>query len=458
MGLRARVVVMLLAIVVPLVSGYTLYRMALERRNQQARRAERVAGRIQENPTRACRLAMMGGRRRGGRNMPPTFAYDKELAPLGAHAPPLPAAVREEFLASSGAELTHTYLWGEALFGATMVPLQDVRCAAVMIPWEPKKGDGAFDGGVLRVVVPQALMMLLALVGTGLMISIPLVRRIRKLTRDVERAPQQSWKISPGLAQGSDEIAALARAFVRTGERVSETIQELEQRDEALKEYISNTTHDLAIPLTVLQHRLSRLRDRLRAGEPVEPGQVEQALEESHYIAALIANMSAAAKLEAGEEHRIFHEVDLAVLAERVVERNRPIAAQKGVEIDWAAPEDGAMILGDSTLLEQALSNLVQNAVQYNEEGGHVAVVVGMDGERFSVRVLDDGPGVPAEHLEGLTQRRARGSARNRNPGGQGFGLSIASRVCEVHGFELQLRAGEMGGLEVEISGGSKRA
>lgn len=461
MGLRLKVVLMLFAVVMPLLSGYSLYRFSVERRLQHERRAERVAGRIQERPVAVCRGALSAHppegqprqrRPRRARRLPPMFAYDATFESLHIGQPAVPDKARASFLSEDAGEIVHVSLWRHPEWsGVTLVPVEGPRgCEVVMIPW-PNRPDRA-ERAVYGLVIRQSMVMAILLFLTGMLISIPLVRRVRRLTDEVETAPENAWSISSDLLGGKDEISVLARTFRQTGVRVQETIEQLEQRDAALKEYISNTTHDLAIPLTVLQHRLTRLREEAERGDDISVEQIEVALEESHYIAALIANMSAAARLEAGDAHRLDHEVNLVELIERVVGRNRPIARQRQIEIDWAAPES-LEIRGDSTLIEQALSNLVQNAVQYNEAGGHVAVVAEVEGEQFVLRVLDDGPGVPQEKLETLSQRAVRGDARNRNPGGQGFGLSITTRVCEVHGFELSLENGEEGGLVVSIRG-----
>ena len=72
----------------------------------------------------------------------------------------------------------------------------------------------------------------------------------------------------------------------------------------------------------------------------------------------------------------------------------------------------------------------------------------------FSLRVLDDGPGIDADTLKHLTERRWRSEeARRRHPNGRGLGLSIAEDVAERHGFELRLAKSEAGGLEVTITG-----
>ncbi|MEC9439995.1 MAG: HAMP domain-containing sensor histidine kinase [Myxococcota bacterium] len=461
MGLRLKVVLMLFAVVMPLLSGYSLYRFSVERRLQHERHAERVAGRIQERPLAICRNVLgvsppdegaRAKRPRRARRLPPMFAYSSSFESLHIGQPAVPEKAQASFLSDGAGEIVHVSLWRHPDWsGVTLVPIEGTAgCEVVMIPW-PSKPDRA-ERAIYGLVVRQSMVMALLLLLTGMLISIPLVARVRRLTEEVEEAPENAWSISSDLLGGKDEISVLARTFRQTGVRVQETIEQLEQRDTALKEYISNTTHDLAIPLTVLQHRLTRLREEAERGDAISVEQIEVALEESHYIAALIANMSAAARLEAGESHRLDHEVNLVELIERVVGRNRPIARQRQIEIDWAAPEV-LNVLGDSTLIEQALSNLVQNAVQYNEPGGHVAVVAEVDGEHFVLRVLDDGPGVPPEKLETLSQRAVRGDARNRNPGGQGFGLSITTRVCEVHDFDLSLENGEEGGLIVSIRG-----
>ena len=105
-------------------------------------------------------------------------------------------------------------------------------------------------------------------------------------------------------------------------------------------------------------------------------------------------------------------------------------------------------------MIEQAVSNLVYNALRYNRPGGHVAVVLEQTGERFQLRVIDDGPGVPAEQLGRLVERGFRtDAARSRAPGGQGLGLSIAQEVARQHRFAFELQSPPEGGLTVALDG-----
>jgi signal transduction histidine kinase len=178
------------------------------------------------------------------------------------------------------------------------------------------------------------------------------------------------------------------------------------------------------------------------------------ALEEAHYLGALIRNLAAAARLEAGEPMLSRHEVDLCGIVDRVFSRHAPIARERGVELAHAVPETPLLVHADSTLIEQALGNLVHNAVRYNQRGGHVAIVLEEDSERFVVRVKDDGPGIPAEELAHVSERRFRGGeARARRSTGLGLGLHIVRDVAERHGWSLRFESPPEGGLEVTLSG-----
>jgi signal transduction histidine kinase len=229
----------------------------------------------------------------------------------------------------------------------------------------------------------------------------------------------------------------------------------LEDRNRTLREFLANTTHDVMIPLTVLQGHLSRLREKLEGGGAIDEGEVVPALQEAQYLGSLLHNLEAAAKLEAGEPLVEHHPVDLGALVERVVARHRAVAGPADIAVEYGVPERPVIVNGDVTLIEQAVSNVVHNAVRYNRAGGHVAVLLDEEPPAgFRLRVLDDGPGVPEEELTRLVERRRRGNeARQRHPGGLGLGLHIAYTVAERHGFDLRLARSEHGGLEVSLCG-----
>ena len=284
----------------------------------------------------------------------------------------------------------------------------------------------------------------------------PVVRRIRKLTDAVELSASAGYTGRVTLA-GRDEVADLAKAFDAASREVRVQLAEKGRREQVLRQFLANTTHDVMIPLTVLQGHLAAMQAKLAAGEAIERVTVVGAMDEAHYIASILHNLAVVAKLDAGEPQLQRGAVDLNALVGRVIGRHRPIAKQLGVSLDSAPPDEPLIAQADVTLLEQAVSNLVYNAIRHNKAGGHVAVILepGESGPgSFKIRVVDDGPGIPAHELARITERGFRGdAARSRAPDGQGLGLHITSRVAALHGFSLKFAASEYGGLEVELAG-----
>jgi len=147
--------------------------------------------------------------------------------------------------------------------------------------------------------------------------------------------------------------------------------------------------------------------------------------------------------------------VDLNAIVLRAVGRHAPVARKGNIALVHGVPEDPVFVHADMTLIEQAVSNVVYNAIRYNKSGGHVAVTLDIpEPGRFVLSVTDDGPGIAPEQLASITERYARGNdARTRHPQGQGLGLSIAKRVCELHEWQLTLEKSSFEGLQVSFAG-----
>jgi signal transduction histidine kinase len=388
----------------------------------------------------------------GGPNRIEMFAYHPDFHSSNPDAPPFPELLRAAL--ERGASLASTE-WDRGPGGGIAVAMRmswSTGPCAVMLARRP--GPGPAAEGIANNFLFSALILCAALLGVATFAAGPIVGRVRRLTAQVRRAAAGGYA-APVEEQGKDEITELARAFNAAGAELRGRLLELEQRERTLRAFVENTTHDVMLPLTVLQGHLSSVRNRIDSREPVDRELVLDALEESHYLASLVTNLGIAAKLEAGEPRAERHAFRLDELVERAVGRHRPIAKPRGIMLDFAVPEEDTWVEGDVTLVEQAVSNVIHNAVRYNESGGHVLVLLERPSpKRFSLRVIDDGPGVSDEELVRLSERSFRGDeARTRHPGGHGLGLAIAQDVARRHGFELAIRRSEHRGLEVELSG-----
>ena len=377
---------------------------------------------------------------------PRVSAYDAELRSVNPNSPPFPQALAQQL--RSGREVASSRSPGQRRTQvAVRMPWQDGPCAVVLVrakgppPW--------FSGAVLMPAFLVALVVILvALFAAG-----PIVRRVRRLTDSVRNLGDDEDE--PIVVEGNDEITELGAAFEQSRKTIGAQLASLRAREAALRNYIANTTHDVMLPLSVLQGHLVSLQQRVEGGEKLDSNAIVPSIEESQYLGSLLHNLNAAARLEAGEGLAHLDAIDLNRLVERVVDRHRPIANRKRVALEVAVPERAIEFRGDLTLLEQALGNIVQNAVRYNRAGGHVAVVLVGDDDAWSLRVIDDGPGISESDRARVLEPSFRGSeARTRHPHGMGLGLHIASDVAKRHGLHLSLAETDGGGLTVEIRAG----
>lgn len=389
---------------------------------------------------------------RFGRHREPARLYGYD-ADGRAHDPDAPALAASELdaLAEPGM-VSRSTLWNAGEVEILLrSPWATGACAVVLARGTKEPWLGAILPPTRVWLAPIAVVLLAVVIAVG-----PFVRRIRRLAAAVERQAASGYADEEAAAAaGGDEVDELARAFTAAGREVRAQLAAKDRRERALREFLDDTTHDVMIPLTVLQGHLAALRDRVAVAQPRDRATLGAAMQESHYIASLLHNLAIAARLDVDRPELQRGPVDLGALVERVVARHRPIGEQLGVALEHTVPDPPRWAHADLTMLEQALGNLVYNAIRHNRRGGHVAIFVDDAGAgRFVVHVLDDGPGIDPQRLAAVRERGVRGSdARTRAPGGRGLGLDIAVRVCDLHGYALRMGPSEAGGLHVEVEG-----
>lgn len=373
------------------------------------------------------------------------LGYRDDFTPLQAGAPLLALAQREAVTARrqwSGPFPTGLGRGAGLVFAAP----PGARCAFVVARMRPRPG----------VRRDQAIAMVLSLVsvlGATWLAAGPVLARLRRLAVDVEHSAAKHYAEPVRVPGPRDEVTDLAAAFNEAGQHVRTHLLQVEARGETLREFVANTTHDIAVPLSALQGHLSALASGVTLPEAGQT-HVRHALQEAHYMGSLLRNLGVAARLD-GARRIERHAVDLTALIERVVTRHLVVARARGVSLEYAVPEGRMVAETDLTLLEQAVGNLVDNAIQYTPAGGHVGVVLDHTvPASFVVSVRDDGPGMPAEERAALLATRRRGTeARTRRPDGQGLGLAIVTEATAALGLSLTFSHPDVGGLRVDIAG-----
>jgi signal transduction histidine kinase len=203
--------------------------------------------------------------------------------------------------------------------------------------------------------------------------------------------------------------------------------------------FIGDAAHELRTPLTLLRadaEVLLRSREHL---ESEDAELLEDIVTETSHMSTLATNMLTLARLDNSSTHREHEVINLTDVALAGVRRVQALADQSGIGLKVES-NDNALVIGDHTLLEQAVLVLLDNAIKYNRQSGHVTISTEVKEKYAFLEVSDTGIGIASEHLPHLGERFYRvEKSRSREAGGSGLGLSIARSVAVAHGGTLTL-------------------
>jgi signal transduction histidine kinase len=160
----------------------------------------------------------------------------------------------------------------------------------------------------------------------------------------------------------------------------------------------------------------------------------------------IVADLLDVARLEHGVTEFEMRTFDVRRLFEQVARRHEQAAADRGVALVITVDEAADQITGDPHRLEQAVDNLVINALRHTPAGGRVTMRTALEGERLLIAVEDTGAGIPAEHLDHVFDRFYKADpSRAATHQGSGLGLSIVRAIVERHGGQIRVasRPGE---------------
>lgn len=224
-------------------------------------------------------------------------------------------------------------------------------------------------------------------------------------------------------------------------DRLSGSLNQMLDRIQALMEDVrrvsDNIAHDLRTPLGRLHNDLDGLRSELSA-RGMDTASVDRALSESQGLLATFNALLRIARIEADHGTAAFAPIELAALVRDVAEYYEPLAEARHQTLAVHA-SPGVQTPGDRDLLFQALANLLDNAIKYTPEGGHIAVSLAVVGDGHAeLTVADSGPGIPPAARAQIFQRFFRLESSRSTPG-SGLGLSLVEAVARLHGIEIQV-------------------
>ena len=306
-------------------------------------------------------------------------------------------------------------------------------------------GAASVPGGVGVGIAAAVLMAAVGGAAAYVAVSRQIAGRLELARRTLREARKRRFDALAALppSTGRDELDALIHQVGRAGRTLQEEIERLERAESYRREFLGDVSHELRTPIFAVAGFAETLLDGALDDDRVRRRFVEKIAQNAERLDALTRDLSAISKLETGRLQIQRVPFDLATLATEVAEGLEHAARENEVAVAVRVPPSLPPVLGDRDRLRQVLTNLVENAVKYNEPGGHVEVVARLrDTGEVRVGVVDDGIGIPEQAIDRLTERFFRvDKSRSRDKGGTGLGLAIVKHILEAHGQRLEVES-----------------
>ena len=292
----------------------------------------------------------------------------------------------------------------------------------------------------VSLILGSLLMLVIAFTG-GLWLADRAMRPVKTITHAAQNISESDLNRRINL-RGRDELAELANTF-------DDMLSRLQVAFDRQRRFVADASHELRTPLTITNLEIDQALSKNCSSADYQRA-LQTINAENERMMRMVNDLMTLARMDSGQALLQFEKLDLSDVALEAVERMTTLAERQQITLETTElPE--LIVNGDRQYLIQMISNLIENAIKYSGSGQKISVDTSsrvVDKKKFaSLRVVDNGPGIPPEHLPHLFDRfyrvdQARTQDDNSSvPAGSGLGLSIVAWIVEAHGGKINVES-----------------
>lgn len=291
-----------------------------------------------------------------------------------------------------------------------------------------------------------------------LMQAVVLSSRFSWALRNVETVSGALRELNVHL---EDRIEERTEALQRMNKQLEASNDRLERMEKSRRHLMTNISHDLRTPMTLVQGYLEAMQDGLVQDREKQAQYVKMMLGKIESLNRLIGELFELSKLESGQaplDKRLVavHEWAAALYERHALDIETQGMAFEMKMIDDCASDDAVVVAEiDEARMEQAISNLIYNAIKYAGEGGSLRLSFGFDRNRqlLAVELSDTGTGIDPDDLPFIFDRfYMKDKSRNSAQGGSGIGLAIVKEIVELHGGTVEALSTPGSGATIRLN------
>lgn len=219
-------------------------------------------------------------------------------------------------------------------------------------------------------------------------------------------------------------------------ERQQKVLADYRRSEIASKKMLSNISHDIKTPLTVILGYL----EIMRLGESGQKELLDKVEAKAKAVSDLVEQFFTLAKLEAGDMEIALSRIELCELCREIVLDYYEILSQKNYEVEVKIPEKAVCVQGNAEAIKRILNNLISNSLRYGCKGRYLGIFLREDEKHVFIDVADKGKGIEKDFAEHIFDRLfTMEDSRNREIQGNGLGLTIARNLARQMGGDVTL-------------------
>ncbi|MBX5475336.1 MAG: HAMP domain-containing protein [Thermoleophilia bacterium] len=317
------------------------------------------------------------------------------------------------------------------------VPVHAQERKLVIVVGAPLRQRDQALAALRRELLVGGPLSLLAVALFGYLVAAAALRPVERLRARASSISERDLSERLPVPRARDELA-------RLGETLNAMLARIERGMKQERAFVADAAHELRTPIALLRAEVDVALDRPR-GEPELRAALQSIGEEADRLSQLADDLLLLARLDEGRLPLRLEPVDVRELLTDVAVRfaRRATEAERRIEVDADRP---LRVLGDRLRLEQALGNLVDNALRHG--GGTIRLQALEAAADVEIHVADDGPGFPADFGAVAFERFTRADS-SRAGAGAGLGLAIVKAILDAHGGRVTLGGSSAGGAEV---------
>ena len=236
------------------------------------------------------------------------------------------------------------------------------------------------------------------------------------------------------------ELKAILRAVNDLISHNRQIIANYNKTEESMRKMLSNISHDLKTPLTVILGYAEMLAMEEKINDEERKELNEKVHVKTNEVLELVNEFFDLAKLEAGDQDIPLTRVNINEICRKNILSFYDVLTAKGFEVEIDIPETNVYVLGNEEVLGRILNNLISNGITYGGEGKVIGITLKCDNESVTVEIWDRGKGISEYHLDKVFERMyTLEDSRNKFYQGSGLGLTITKRLVEKLGGNIYL-------------------